>query len=70
VCSSDLLIHGDYDPVAPYAQSEKMAAALKKAGKTCTFETLKGEGHSDWSTETWKTVLTKTVVFIGEGFRT
>lgn len=64
-----LLIHGDADGIAPYEQSKTMAEALKKAGKAHTFETLPGEGHGDWSTETWTTVLTKTVNFLREGFR-
>ena len=40
-----LLIHGKDDTVVPYEQSEIMADALKKAGKSVEFVTLKHEDH-------------------------
>lgn len=64
-----LLIHGDADPVAPYDQSKRMAAALKKAGKVHTFETLPGEGHGGWSQENLKLILSKSIAFLADGFK-
>ncbi|WP_234030263.1 alpha/beta hydrolase family protein [Erythrobacter mangrovi] len=40
-----LLIHGRDDTVVPYLQSEKMADALKDAGKPYELLELKGEDH-------------------------
>ncbi len=40
-----LLIHGKDDTVVPYEQSEIMVDALKKAGKSVEFVTLKHEDH-------------------------
>lgn len=41
-----LLIHGKDDTVVPIEQSERMEAALKKAGKPVTFLKLEESGHS------------------------
>lgn len=60
-----LLIHGAEDTIVDPKQSRLMAKALKAAGKTCELVELKGEGHRNWSDETWKTVLTKVTDFIG-----
>ncbi|TFU03075.1 S9 family peptidase [Polymorphobacter arshaanensis] len=40
-----LLIHGRDDTVVPYAQSERMAAQLRAAGKPVELVTLAGEDH-------------------------
>ena len=40
-----LIMHGDRDPVVPYAQSEELAAALKKAGARVTLKKVEGAGH-------------------------
>ena len=40
-----LLMHGDDDQRVPYKQSKLFADALKEAGKTYEFVTLKDEGH-------------------------
>lgn len=40
-----LLIHGKDDTVVPYEQSERMAGALKGAGKNVELVTLDGEDH-------------------------
>jgi dipeptidyl aminopeptidase/acylaminoacyl peptidase len=39
------VIYGKSDSVVPTEQSEKMAAALKKAGKTYQLIALEGEDH-------------------------
>jgi len=61
-----LLIHGTADTIVDPKQSQLMAKALKAAGKTCELVELKGEGHRNWSDETWKTVLQTTTDFIGK----
>jgi dienelactone hydrolase len=40
-----LLIHGRDDTVVPYEQSEAIASALKRAGKSVALVTLKDEDH-------------------------
>jgi dipeptidyl aminopeptidase/acylaminoacyl peptidase len=40
-----LLMHGKDDTVVPYSQSEVMADALRRAGKTVEFVTLSREDH-------------------------
>jgi acetyl esterase/lipase len=40
-----LICHGDQDPLVPHHQSELLEAALKKAGVSVTFYTVKGAGH-------------------------
>jgi dipeptidyl aminopeptidase/acylaminoacyl peptidase len=61
-----LLIHGAQDTIVDPKQSRLMAKALKTAGKPCELVELKGEGHRNWSDDTWKTVLTKVTEFIGK----
>jgi acetyl esterase/lipase len=40
-----LIVHGDKDPTVPHHQSELLFDALKKAGISAHFHTIKGEGH-------------------------
>jgi alpha-L-fucosidase 2 len=40
-----LLIHGTSDPLVPYDQSERMCAAIRKAGGECELYAVKGGGH-------------------------
>ncbi|HEX5264971.1 MAG TPA: prolyl oligopeptidase family serine peptidase, partial [Phenylobacterium sp.] len=40
-----LLIHGDKDTVVPIEQSQRMADAMKAAGKPVEFITLADENH-------------------------
>ena len=40
-----LLIHGDADPVVPYADLARAAAGLKAAGVSVTTHTSRGTGH-------------------------
>ena len=40
-----LLMHGELDTVVPIKQSERMADALKSAGKSVQFVRLSGEDH-------------------------
>lgn len=40
-----LIVHGDADPVVPLNQSQLLFDALKKAGVSVHFHTIKGAGH-------------------------
>jgi len=45
-----LIIHGDQDPTVPFSQSEKLLAALKKAGVDATLIPVVGAGHGNFRT--------------------
>jgi len=56
-----LLIHGEHDTVVSIEESDRMAAALKKAGKPYDYVRLKKEDH--WqSTEAGRTTMIETIV--------
>lgn len=40
-----LIMHGDKDPLVPLRYSERLTAALKKAGVEVTFHVVQGAGH-------------------------
>jgi acetyl esterase/lipase len=40
-----LIVHGDADPTVPFHQSQLLFAALKQAGVSVHFHTVKGAGH-------------------------
>ncbi|MGB9596882.1 MAG: alpha/beta hydrolase fold domain-containing protein [Candidatus Poribacteria bacterium] len=43
-----LIIHGDSDPLVPHHQSELLEQALKDAGVSVVFYTVKDGGHGDF----------------------
>jgi dienelactone hydrolase len=59
-----LLIHGRDDTVVPFEQSEVMADALKHAGKSVEFVTLKHEDHWLSRSATRFQMLQATVAFL------
>ncbi|MBY0423721.1 MAG: S9 family peptidase [Parvularculaceae bacterium] len=59
-----LLIHGSNDTVVPIDQSERMARALKAAGKSVDFVRLKGEDHYLSNGETRLEALKAAAAFI------
>ena len=59
-----LLIHGKDDTVVPIEQSQRMADALKAAGKPVEFVTLPGEDHWLSRSETRLQMLQATVKFL------
>jgi dienelactone hydrolase len=59
-----LLIHGKDDTVVPYEQSQMMADALRKAGKSVEFVTLKSEDHWLSRGETRLQMLQSVVAFL------
>jgi acetyl esterase/lipase len=48
-CPPFLVIHGDSDPLVPHHQSELLAAALRAAGASVDFYTVKGGGHGGFA---------------------
>jgi dipeptidyl aminopeptidase/acylaminoacyl peptidase len=65
-----LLMHGTKDDIVDPAQSREMAAALKGAGKTCTYVELSGAGHhfDEWDEKTSRTIVQTSVDFIAKSF--
>ncbi|MDB5447199.1 MAG: prolyl oligopeptidase family protein [Phenylobacterium sp.] len=59
-----LLIHGKDDTVVPIQQSQRMAAALKRAGKPVEFVVLPGEDHRLSRGETRLAMLKAAVAFL------
>ncbi|MDE2306147.1 MAG: S9 family peptidase [Gammaproteobacteria bacterium] len=59
-----LLIHGKDDTVVPYAQSEEMEKAMKRAGKPVRMVTLKHEDHWLSHSETREQMLEATIAFL------
>ncbi len=59
-----LLIHGRDDTVVPYAQSEEMAKALNRAGKSVQMVTLPHEDHWLSHSETRERMLEAIVSFL------
>jgi acetyl esterase/lipase len=47
-------IHGDADPLVPYAHSVTLQDALQKAGVAHEFVTVGGGGHGNFSTAEWQ----------------
>lgn len=59
-----LLIHGKDDTVVPFAHSQKMANALRSAGKPYELVTLDGEDHWLSRSQTRLQMLTAAITFI------
>jgi dipeptidyl aminopeptidase/acylaminoacyl peptidase len=59
-----LLIHGSDDVVVPIDQSRRMADAIKAAGKSVQFVTLKSNDHGLADPDTRQQVLQETVKFL------
>jgi dipeptidyl aminopeptidase/acylaminoacyl peptidase len=59
-----LLVHGVDDTVVRYEQSQRMAEALKRAGKPYEFVTLKGEDHWGSRSETRLQLLQAWIKFL------
>jgi dipeptidyl aminopeptidase/acylaminoacyl peptidase len=59
-----LLIHGKDDSVVPYAQSDAMEGAMKRAGKSVELVTLKAEDHWLSRAETRTQMLQSSIAFL------
>lgn len=64
-----LLIHGSNDPVVPPNQSRIMAKALKEAGRVHTHLELRDVDHNSWTTDTWTTILNRSIEHLAAGFK-
>jgi len=53
-----IAIHGDADPLVPYAHSVKLNEALQKAGVVHELVTIPGGGHGNFKTEEWQRAFT------------
>jgi dipeptidyl aminopeptidase/acylaminoacyl peptidase len=65
VAAPVLLLHGSDDQVVSPRQSKLMRDALAEAGKPVELVELPDAGHTAWSSETWRTVLTRAGDFLG-----
>jgi dienelactone hydrolase len=67
-----LLIHGDHDEIVPFEQSKIMKQALEKSGRVTELITLEDEGHSGFTEDDARLVLTSIEAFLarhlGPGF--
>ncbi|HTU66903.1 MAG TPA: S9 family peptidase [Steroidobacteraceae bacterium] len=61
-----LLIHGDKDDTVPYEQSKILKKALDKSGRNTQLITLEDEGHSGFSEDNARLVLTSIESFVGK----
>jgi dipeptidyl aminopeptidase/acylaminoacyl peptidase len=61
-----LIVYGTGDGVVPNEQSERMARALKAAGKSVDVAILRGEDHWLSRTETRVQVLKELDAFLGK----
>ena len=63
-----LLIHGDKDYTVPYEQSQIMQRAMQAAGHPVRLVTLTDAIHYYLpdAGETWRTVFTESLTFIGQ----
>jgi dipeptidyl aminopeptidase/acylaminoacyl peptidase len=59
-----LTIHGDADPVVPYAQALRLREALTKAGVTNELVTVPGGKHGNFTQDEYVTVFQEVRKFI------
>jgi acetyl esterase/lipase len=57
-------IHGDADPLVPYAHSTHLQEALQKAGVAHELVTIPGGGHGNFSTAEWQRAFTAVEKFL------
>ena len=50
-------IHGDADPLVPYAHSVRLQEALQKAGVAHELVTIPGGGHGTFKPEEWQSAF-------------
>src|SRR5262249_37383133 len=53
-----IAIHGDADPLVPYAHSTRLLDGLQKAGVAHELVTIPGGGHGNFSTTEWQRAFT------------
>jgi acetyl esterase/lipase len=60
-----IAIHGDADPLVPYAHSTRLNDALQKAGVAHELVTIPGGGHGNFSLDQWQRAYTAIEKFLG-----
>jgi acetyl esterase/lipase len=60
-----IAIHGDKDPLVPYAHSVRLNDALQKAGVPHEFVTIPGGGHGGFPMDQWQRAYTAIQNFLG-----
>ena len=60
-----IAIHGDADPLVPYAHSTRLNEALQKAGVAHELVTVPGGGHGNFSLDQWQRAYTAIEKFLG-----
>jgi acetyl esterase/lipase len=61
-------IHGDADPLVPYAHSTRLQEALQKAGVAHEFVTIPSGGHGNFSTAEWQRAFSAVEKFLSTQF--
>jgi acetyl esterase/lipase len=59
-------IHGDADPLVPYAHSVRLQEALQKAGVAHEFVTIPGGGHGNFPPDQWQRAYTAIQAFLSK----
>jgi acetyl esterase/lipase len=59
-----ITIHGDKDALVPYAQAQRLDAALQKAGTPHQFVTIPGGGHGGFTPDEWVRAYTAVKAFL------
>ncbi|HKB10773.1 MAG TPA: alpha/beta hydrolase [Vicinamibacterales bacterium] len=59
-----IAIHGDADPLVPYAHSTRLLDGLQKAGVAHELVTIPGGGHGNFSTTEWQRAFTAVEKFL------
>ena len=62
-------IHGDADPLVPYAHSVRLQEALQKAGVAHEMITVPGGGHGNFSTAEWQRAFAAIDKFLAANVR-
>jgi len=62
-------IHGDADPLVPYAHSTKLQDALQKAGVAHEMVTIPGGGHGNFSVAEWQRAFAAVETFLAANVR-
>jgi acetyl esterase/lipase len=57
-------VHGDADPLVPYAHSTRLQDSLQKAGVAHELVTVAGGGHGNFSTAEWQRAFTAVEKFL------
>jgi acetyl esterase/lipase len=67
--AADDLIHGDADPLVPYAHSVRLQDALQKAGVVHELVTVPGGGHGNFVPDQWQRSFAAIEKFLAANLR-